>query len=217
MGPAEKKLRKRFHLRSEVLSEIDAAMVEAYDDGIERAATPHTNAIHEAEDAGEERGRRAAFEEAARHLERRAEKEKEADYPLSPLLAVELEHEAKGIRALAGQPPPDTGWRDRPPTAEEIEAHDKEHRGYFSGAPWAVRVKADLGDDHEWGVVWHTPSSYAPWSWSDVHKEADYFDRWRPLSRDMFPARWPPPERDVECLCGNNVGAICPLHSSGAD
>ncbi len=139
----------------------------------------------------------------------------ESDYET----AARFDAQASVLReALAGKPPPDTGWRDRPPTPEEAEAHDEEHRGYFSGAPWAVRVKADHpGDDHEWGVVWHTPSSYAPWAWDDVHKEVDYFDRWRPLSRDMFPARWPPPERDVECLCGNNVGAICPLHSSGAD
>lgn len=45
----------------------------------------------------------------------------------------------------------------------------------------------------------------------------DYFDGERELVRFRYEAKTEvEPERDVECLCGNNVGAICPLHSSTA-
>ncbi|MEE9383235.1 MAG: hypothetical protein V3V08_07460 [Nannocystaceae bacterium] len=144
--------------------------------------------------------RREAFEEAARESK-------------EILAALEQGYGSAqdvmdAIRALADQPPPDTGWRDRPPTPAEVEAHSEGVWVWLdeSGSPWWTSLMVSSG------VVYddaHTPIPVA-----EYHPEAQ---RWRPVTRDLFPAPWPEPERDVECLCGNNVGAIYPLHSSGAD
>lgn len=73
---------------------------------------------------------------------------------------------AAEIRGDGDQPPPDTGWRDRPPTTEEVEAHPDE---------WVF-------DDGDEASVCFLKEQGIP----DV-KDV----RWRPVTRELLPAPWP--------------------------
>lgn len=114
---------------------------------------------------GEARGRREAFEEAARACERIMEEQCNSNR--------EAEHGAylckQAIRALADEPPPDTAFRDGKPEPWEEEAHD---------GPWVV---SGWGKDLAWVVGADEVKDFG----------ATIKLRWRPVTGELFPAPWP--------------------------
>ncbi len=81
-----------------------------------------------------------------------------------------------GHAAAALWPGPDYGWRNRPPTVEELKAHPREwlHRG---GHGLECRELQVLMDEV---MSWNSDSGW--------HKAAG---DWMPLTPDGFPATWP--------------------------
>lgn len=80
-------------------------------------------------------------------------------------------------RALRAALAADAGWRDRPPTVEEVRAHRKAHPGTaaaFDGGLWLV----------------HPPGGMLQvWALYGAPEESG--TRWRPLTSDGDPAPWP--------------------------
>ncbi len=84
-----------------------------------------------------------------------------------------------GILALADQPPPDTAWRDRPPTPEEVEAHE---------GPWILQEAKSIEGAGCYGVAngaaVRSRFAMSPKLWTRAI-------RCRPVTRELWPAPWP--------------------------
>lgn len=91
------------------------------------------------------------------------------------------------------EPAPDTGWRDRAPTAGEVRAHAKAHPLAAQGDPsglWVQRPR--LGYPRLWRVragaePWAAPSTGGHWRPIEQTGEGE----WRPATADVMPAAWP--------------------------
>ncbi len=154
---------------------MPAAMADAKREAFEayREHVDHVAKECHCWEAGWEAAWNAALEEAA--WVAKANAHEECD------VAEEIE---RGIHGLMDRPPPDTGLRDRNPTPEEFEAHEDgiwitESRVGLcrplrvvvqDGVPYCSRLP---GDGCMRGIAW------------DEHV------RWRPVTRELWPAQWP--------------------------
>jgi hypothetical protein len=177
MKPAERALRDWFNGHGEGADAnewLDAALAEAREEGRRIEIMDSTNLTSDEQGivrAARAKVRREALEEAAR-----------VAHAIDTVAGDE-------VRALMDQPPPDTGWRDRPPTPAEVEAHD----GLWL---WLDHEDPDVPAPYELmlcdGAIF--TAEHDPLMMAELHSEGD---RWRPVDRELWPAPWPTTEGDA--------------------
>lgn len=183
----------------EEIEALDKARTEAFDEGLREGMEAFTAEAQESVEVA----RRETFEEAAGVVANLAERSEEKWSELV-LTAKEGErwpggdiehHQARAfwlryaeldIRALADSLP-DTGWRDRLPTADEVEAHD----GHWVSLSKVEGAHWDLWVERSGEVVGiSTGTNFECW-------EGRSLARWRPVTRDLFSAAWPKDDPDA--------------------
>ena len=133
-------------------------------------------------------GRSDAFAESASKLRKLAYAQPQ-DTTLNEGVASGYRMGSAEVIALAGQETPDTGWRKRPATPEEVEEHlDYWLRCWGDKHPSEQKIPNFAGHLHR-----NEALELAQILADDTPEEVEMrtTEWWRPVTRDIMPAPWP--------------------------